>query len=58
MGNLYDRHQLAHRMAILMAHMLKWKCQSDRRREANLADLPKDREWAFGLVLKEDYLPS
>lgn len=97
--------QLAHRMAILMAHMLKWKYQPERRgkswlntirtqrdaiakllrkmpslrksleeaewdeqvwrdaveiagREANLLDLPQDREWPFELVLKEDYLPS
>jgi len=103
--NISHRHQLAHRMAILMAHMLKWKYQPDRRgkswlntirtqreaiarlfrkmpslrnlldeaewddevwrdavelagREANLTDLPKDREWAFGQVLKEGYLPS
>lgn len=103
--NISHRHQLAHRMAILMAHMLKWKYQPDRRgkswvntmrtqreaiaklfrkmpslrslledaewdedvwrdavdlagREANLTELPKDREWAFGLVLKEGYLPS
>ncbi|MYM24423.1 DUF29 family protein [Duganella sp. FT135W] len=25
---------------------------------ANFTDLPKDREWVFGLVLKEGYLPS
>ncbi len=29
--NISHRHQLAHRMAILMAHLLKWKYQSDRR---------------------------
>lgn len=29
--NISHRHQLAHRMAILMAHLLKWKYQPDRR---------------------------
>ena len=29
--NISHRHQLAHRMAILMAHMLKWKYQPNRR---------------------------
>ncbi|MRW87164.1 DUF29 family protein [Pseudoduganella sp. FT26W] len=29
--NISHRHQLAHRMAILMAHMLKWKYQPERR---------------------------
>jgi hypothetical protein len=103
--NISHRHQLAHRMAILMAHMLKWKYQPNRRgrgwtntmrtqreaiakllrkmpslrklleedewddqvwkdaldiagREANLVDLPEVREWDFGLVLKDGYLPS
>ncbi|MQA19400.1 DUF29 domain-containing protein [Rugamonas rivuli] len=28
--NISHRHQLAHRMAILMAHLLKWKYQPDR----------------------------
>lgn len=103
--NISHRHQLAHRMAILMAHMLKWKYQPNRRgeswlntirtqreaiaklfkkmpslrklledgewdeqvwldaveiagREANLVDLPGDREWPFVLVLQAGYLPS
>jgi len=29
--NISHRHQLAHRMAILMAHLLMWKYQPDRR---------------------------
>jgi len=29
--NISHRHQLAHRMAILIAHLLKWKYQPDRR---------------------------
>ncbi|OFA05017.1 DUF29 domain-containing protein [Duganella sp. HH101] len=29
--NISHRHQLAHRIAILMAHLLKWKYQPDRR---------------------------
>jgi hypothetical protein len=29
--NISHRHQLAHRMAILMAYLLKWKYQPDRR---------------------------
>lgn len=29
--NISHRHQLAHRMAILMAHLLKWKYQPERR---------------------------
>lgn len=29
--NISHRHQLAQRMAILMAHLLKWKYQPDRR---------------------------
>lgn len=29
--NISHRHQLAHRLVILMAHLLKWKYQSDRR---------------------------
>ncbi|MCU6499496.1 DUF29 domain-containing protein [Rugamonas sp. A1-17] len=29
--NISHGHQLAHRLAILMAHLLKWKYQSDRR---------------------------
>ncbi|MGV7210313.1 DUF29 domain-containing protein [Oxalobacteraceae bacterium A2-2] len=29
--NLSNRHQIAHRMAILMAHLLKWKYQPQRR---------------------------
>ncbi|ELX09749.1 hypothetical protein DUF29 [Janthinobacterium sp. HH01] len=29
--NISHRHQLAHRMAILMTHLLKWKHQPDRR---------------------------
>jgi hypothetical protein len=29
--NISHRHQLAHRMAILMAHLLKWKYQPNRR---------------------------
>ena len=29
--NISHRHELAHRMAILMAHLLKWKYQPDRR---------------------------
>lgn len=29
--NISHRHQLAHRMAILMAHMLKWQYQPGRR---------------------------
>jgi len=29
--NISHRHQLAHRMAILMAHLLKWKYQPDHR---------------------------
>jgi hypothetical protein len=29
--NISHRHQLAHRLAILMAHLLKWKYQPDRR---------------------------
>ena len=29
--NLSNRHQIAHRMAILMGHLLKWKYQPDHR---------------------------
>ena len=29
--NISHRHQLAHRMALLTAHLLKWQYQSDRR---------------------------
>ncbi|NVD71359.1 DUF29 domain-containing protein [Duganella sp. BJB488] len=29
--NISHRHQLAHRLAILMAHLLKWQYQPDRR---------------------------
>jgi hypothetical protein len=103
--NISHRHQLAYRMAILMAHLLKWKYQPDRRGaswertirgqrekikillkkmpslrplledpawgddvwqdavstailQANLADLPKVREWDFEQILSADYFPS
>ena len=29
--NLSNRHQLAHRMMLLMAHLIKWQYQPDRR---------------------------
>lgn len=29
--NISHRHQLGHRLAMLMAHLLKWKCQPERR---------------------------
>lgn len=103
--NVSHRYQLASRMAILMAFMLKWRYQPGRKgtswlstlrtqreaitkmlskmpslrksledaerdeevwrdaveiagREADLGDVPHDREWAFEFVLNTDYLPS
>ncbi|TFW15803.1 DUF29 domain-containing protein [Duganella callida] len=103
--NISHRHELANRMSILIAHLLKWKYQEDRRgaswhntistqrnriarllkkmpslkhllndfewnqdvwedaveiagREANLADLPREREWTLEQVLSDDYFPT
>jgi hypothetical protein len=42
--NISHRHQLAHRMAILMAHMLKWKYQPDRRGKSWLNTMRTQRE--------------
>ena len=42
--NISHRHQLAHRMAILMAHMLKWKYQPNRRGTSWLNTMRTQRE--------------
>jgi hypothetical protein len=49
--NISHRHQLAHRMAILMAHMLKWKYQPDRRGRSWINTMRTQRE-AIAKLLK------
>jgi len=42
--NVSHRHQLAHRMAILLAHMLQWKYQPDRRGKSCLNTMRTQRD--------------
>lgn len=42
--NISHRHQLAHRMAILMAHLLTWKYQPDRRGSSWINTIREQRE--------------
>lgn len=53
--NISHRHQLAHRMAILMAHLLKWKCQPDRHGKSWMNTMRTQRE-AIGKLLRK--MPS
>lgn len=50
--NVSHRHQLAHRMAILMAHMLKWKYQPNRRGRSWSNTMRTQREAIAKLFLK------
>lgn len=50
--NVSHRHQLAHRMAILMAHMLKWKYQPSRRGRSWSNTMRTQREAIAKLFLK------
>lgn len=42
--NISHRHQLAHRMSVLMAHVLKWKYQPNRRGMSWLNTMRTQRE--------------
>jgi len=53
--NISHRHQLAHRLAILMAHLLKWKYQSDRR-GASWRNTIRNQRDKIGKLLKQ--MPS
>ncbi|MYM93013.1 DUF29 domain-containing protein [Duganella vulcania] len=53
--NISHRHQLAHRLAILMAHLLKWKYQSDRR-GASWKNTIRNQRDKIGKLLKQ--MPS
>jgi hypothetical protein len=50
--NISHRHQLAHRMAILMAHMLKWQYQPDRRGKSWINTMHTQREAIAKLLRK------
>jgi hypothetical protein len=53
--NISHRHQLAHRMAILMAHLLKWQYQPDQRGKSWINTMRTQRE-AIGKLLRK--MPS
>lgn len=53
--NISHRHQLAHRLAILMAHLLKWKYQPDRRDDSWKRTI-RDQRQRIAKVLKK--MPS
>ncbi|MQA39424.1 DUF29 domain-containing protein [Rugamonas aquatica] len=50
--NISHRHQLAHRMAILMAHLLKWKYQPDRRGGSWKSTIRNQRDKVDRLLIK------
>ncbi|WP_373988051.1 DUF29 domain-containing protein [Duganella sp. BuS-21] len=50
--NISHRHQLAHRMAILIAHLLKWKYQPERRGSSWQHTIREQRERIAKLLRK------
>ena len=50
--NISHRHQLAHRMAILMAHLLKWQYQANRRGKSWTNTMRTQREAISKLLRK------
>ncbi len=50
--NISHRYQLAHRMAILMAHLLKWQYQPDRRGKSWTNTMRMQREAISKLLRK------